>query len=145
MRIGDDILDLRDVVERMRELHDELSEESELSEDDFTELKEWSDLALQIIDKKRDEVTLEETIDELEGAAENDEPTLINENYFSDYVREEFEDAHPDVDLSEWPFDNINWDNAADDVRSDYTSYSVKGWPKYAGYIPTHYYLRREY
>ena len=58
--------------------------------------------------------------------------TLINESYFSDYTKEFVQDCS-NVDLNSWPFNSINWEDAADELKQDYTEIDFNG---------TTYYIR---
>ena len=58
--------------------------------------------------------------------------TLINESYFADYTKE-FVEETSNVDLNSWPFNNINWKDAADELKQDYTEIDFNG---------TTYYIR---
>lgn len=57
--------------------------------------------------------------------------TLIRESYFSDYARDLADDIAPSVEARElantWPFNRIDWEAAANDLRMDYSSAEFDG------------------
>jgi hypothetical protein len=110
----DDIIDSRDVIARIEHLeglaeYDEDEEliSSGLDEDEAAELESLRDLASQgEVDREwRHGVT------------------LIRETYFTDYVKEFAEDTGAVSDCVKWPFNHIDWEAAADELKSDYDTY----------------------
>ena len=53
--------------------------------------------------------------------------TLIPDGEFVDYAKEYAEDVIADCDTSRWPFTSIDWDDAADDLRQDFTTVTFDG------------------
>lgn len=54
--------------------------------------------------------------------------TLIRESYFEDYAMQFAEDLHGNaVREASWPFDCINWEQAADALKGDYTGIDFDG------------------
>lgn len=51
--------------------------------------------------------------------------TAVRKDYWADYVREYAEDIHGDMEG--WPFNRIDWEDAADDLRVDYASTDFAG------------------
>lgn len=56
----------------------------------------------------------------------DDGVTLINESYWLEYAKDQAEDING-IDINEWPFDHINWDEAADALKVDYTTIEWDG------------------
>jgi hypothetical protein len=105
----DDIIDSRDVIERIDELE-----------------------AIEVIDREPEE---QEELDALYALAEQSEgyapdwqygETLIRDSYFQEYARQLAEDigAIPD-DLPNWVV--IDWEETADNLLVDYTSVEFDG------------------
>lgn len=67
------------------------------------------------------------TPEDLEHFGENYEPTLIHENSFEEYARELAEDIDAIPDDAPWPIRCIDWEQAADELRMDYTMVSFNG------------------
>ena len=106
----DDVIDSRDVIERLAEL-DALA---------------------------HDEITVEERaeMDMLRALAHDGEQasgdwqygtTLIRDSYFVKYAQESAEDIGAIDDDARWPHTSIDWDDAARDLRMDYTSIEFNG------------------
>lgn len=54
--------------------------------------------------------------------------TMIREDSFEDYARELAEDLHGQaIRDASWPFTCINWSDAADELRQDYTEVGYQG------------------
>ena len=51
--------------------------------------------------------------------------TLINDNYFESFIREQVYGDHEDLDT--WPFKHIDWEQAAEEIASDYHTLDVEG------------------
>ena len=102
------IIDSREVEARIDWLEDMLTD-AEYKESNPDEVEE-----LQALLDFRDEV----------GSSEwQHGMSLINEGYFDDYARELAEDIHgAAIRNAEWPFSCIDWEQAAHDLRMDYSS-----------------------
>jgi hypothetical protein len=58
----------------------------------------------------------------------NRDSQLIHEDAFEDYARELAEDLHgKEIREASWPFDCIDWERAADELRADYTTVEIDG------------------
>jgi hypothetical protein len=113
IRPTDDLIDSRDVIARIAELEDALDvPEEDRDEDEVEEL-----------------AALRELAEEGEGVGDwQYGAALINESYFTQYAMEYASDIHGSaVDDAAWPFSHIDWDEAADDLRSDYTAIEWRG------------------
>lgn len=61
--------------------------------------------------------------DEAEGYGEwHDGATLIREDHFTDYARQLAEDVCDMGKATEWPFRCIDWEQAASELKQDYSS-----------------------
>lgn len=113
-------LDTRELEERIVELEDELEaiqdedEDADLDKDERDELDEL--------------LALREEVSEWHYGE-----TLIEERDFQDYARQQAEDMLGSEAFSQWPFTCIDWEKAADDLSSDYSTVTYKG---------TDYYVR---
>lgn len=103
-----DIIDSRDIIERIEELEAEV-----LDDEEQTEL-----------------ATLKALIEDLSGNS-GDSPeygiTLIHEHYFEDYAQELAEDIGAIPKDLTWPAYCIDWERAAHDLKMDYTSVEFDG------------------
>ncbi len=52
---------------------------------------------------------------------------LINESYFTEHVKEQFTSGTEHPDLDTWPYNCINWEEAASEAMSDYTVFDWDG------------------
>lgn len=93
-----DILDSRDLIERLEELEaEETLEEDE--KDELEAIKELADCGIE---------------DWEYGAA------LIHEDYFTEYAQELAEDIGAIDRNASWPMPYIDWDEAANALKPDY-------------------------
>jgi hypothetical protein len=109
----EDVVDSRDVIERIETLTD-LSSEPDFSEEEAEELKVLRALA-----------------EEASGYAADWQygETLIRDSYFKDYAQELAEDCgmlKPELD-GQWPYTCIDWDHAAKELQYDYTAVDFDG------------------
>lgn len=136
----DDVIDLRDAIERFEELEserealeDRITDAEDADERDAAraDLQEWDDG-----DEAEERDRLRALLDECKGNGGGDHQwrgdwypvTLIAEHYFEDYARELAEDLHGNkIREAEWPFDCINWERAADALRVNYTTVDFDG------------------
>lgn len=104
----DDVIDSRDVIERI----EELSTDTERDESEQQELDALLALAQQAEGYAADWVY---------GA------TLIRDSYFKEYAQELADDIGAiDADAS-WPMSCIDWEQAARELRMDYTAVDFDG------------------
>ena len=105
-----DILDSRDIIERIHELENAL--ETEPMDDDKVELAELNALA-----------------DQAKGYSEDwcYGTQLIRDTYFTEYAIE-FADAIEAIpNDTRWPMTCIDWDQAASDLQMDYAAVYFDG------------------
>lgn len=109
-RLGSEIMDTRDLIERAREIAAELEDES-LCEDP---------------DAYREELAEIETI-EAEVPDYQYGEGLIREDYFTEYAQELAEDIGAIGRDAQWPLSFINWEAAATALKMDYTQVEYQG------------------
>jgi hypothetical protein len=105
------IIDTRELVEELDDL--ETEDDDDLDDDDIA---------------RRD--NLRELLDDVQGYAGDsvrDGVTLIPEDGFEDHARELAEDIGAIPDNASWPLTCIDWEAAARDLQTDYTSCELDG------------------
>lgn len=110
-----DIIDSRDVIERLRELERDKPEDwqPEAERDDDSE--EW--------DEGDEYEALTALAEEGETLSEwEDGVALIRESYFEDYARQLADDLGLLPDSDSWPCNCIDWEQAAEQLKQDYTT-----------------------
>lgn len=131
-----DIIDSRDVIERIEELQDErqpLADALEEAEaDDDAAATEAAQTALQEWDATEEGEELRALLalqDEAEGYSDwQHGAALIRDSYFEDYARDLAEDLHGNaIRNAEWPYSHIDWEAAADALKQDYTCVDFAG------------------
>jgi len=106
-----DIIDSRDIIERIDELSDYIETGTENGDD---------------VNSERDElITLLTLQDECNYGDWQHGATLINDNYFTEYAQQLADDCYSIED--HWPFNCINWDYAAEQLQQDYTCVDFGG------------------
>jgi hypothetical protein len=127
---SDDIIDSREVIERIETLASEAEDLfRESVEDDDAETPPGFDpthwLESWDAEEYRALVALAEagegTADWTHGA------TLIRESYFEDYAREFAQDVYGYSEDSSWPLRHIDWEAAADELKIDYSEIDFDG------------------
>jgi hypothetical protein len=116
-----DVIDSRDVIERIEELRDERDAHDE-EERGLSWAEEHPDDAEELR-------ALEELQSDAEGYTSDwrHGAQLIRDSYFEDYARELVEDMHGALRRAEWPFSCIDWEAAADELKHDYTAVDFDG------------------
>ena len=110
--MSEDILDSREIEEKIEELREQV-EQADLDEIDSSEDTEELEMLLAF---KADAVS-EIGEDEWEWGI-----TFISDNYFVDYTEELAKDlGYINGETEGWPFRHIDWDEAADDLKNDYS------------------------
>jgi len=137
---ADDVIDSRDVIERLEELEaereslaeaveeyvigeEEDDEELQRIKDARQELAEWEE---SYADELRD---LKALAEEAEGYAEgwHHGEQLIRDSYFTEYAQELAEDIGAIDRKAEWPNTCSDWEQAASELRMDYTAVEFGG------------------
>lgn len=131
---SDDVIDSRDVIERIKELEDEreaaieeavetMGEEDNEEEVRQTAADNWDDTADG--DALKALKALEE---EASGSPDwRYGETLIRDSYFEDYAQELAEDIGAIDPKANWPTRCINWEQAAEELKQDYTAVEFDG------------------
>lgn len=66
--------------------------------------------------------------DQVDGSEWDSGATLVRDSYFKEYAQQYADDIHGSaVRDATWPFDHIDWEDAADELRMDYTSVDFAG------------------
>ena len=112
-----DIIDSRDIIERLEELE---SDREDANEDGT--LKEW------YVENGEEYDTLKSLVEDASGSPDcGYGETLIRRSYFRDYAQELAEDCGMmPKDLS-WPCNCIDWEQAARELKMDYFSVNFGG------------------
>lgn len=124
-----DIIDSRDVIARIKELEDErevFQEAVDHSPEDAgykQDLADWDDdYGCELSDLKALAAEGESTTCEWADGA-----TLVNELYFEDFAQEEAESIGAIDRNANWPLNCIDWEEAARQLKQDYTSIDYDG------------------
>ena len=124
--MADQILDLRMLADEWNDKLEELSEEN----------PSWGEMADAVggYESLCRDLGIDATPDDLKYYGDSYEPTLIREDYFTEYAQELAEDICPwpsgsserDA-LAWWPYRHIDWEAAADELKYDYTTVEYDG------------------
>lgn len=119
---SDDVIDVRGVIARFEELETELDD---AHEDDETN---------EALDLRAEFNTLKELLSELEGNGGDEEwrgswypLLLVRDSHFEDFARQEAKDLDLIKSDARWPYTCINWEEAADELKQDYTTVEFDG------------------
>lgn len=120
---SEDLIDVRDVIARFEELETELDDAHEDSETN------------EALDLRAEFDTLKELLEDLKGNGGGDEDwrgdwypiTLVRDSHFRDFAQQEAEDLDLIKADARWPNNCIDWDQAADELKSDYTTVEFDG------------------
>lgn len=123
-----DIIDTRDIIERVEELESEL--EDFLLSTDNTCIGDWEEKNPEEGQELR---ILQAILEDLKGNGGDEQwcgdwypVTLIRESYFTDYTREMLEDCGTiPRDLPHWI--HIDWELTAREVKVDYSEVTIDG------------------
>ena len=81
-------------------------------------------------DEEQDELDILSGLRDQVGDNENFDKwgmSFISDNFFEDYAIELAEDVGDIQDRWRWPFSHIDWKEAADELKGDYSAYDVNG------------------
>ncbi len=134
-----DILDSRDVIKQLEKLEDEFATEKENRQEVESAWEAMSEE--EQADATEPEAWVDEDFDEWEELkalrALNEEglncvdwtygETLIRDSYFEDYAREFAKDIGAINGDEGWPANCIDWEQASDNLKQDYTSIDFDG------------------
>lgn len=120
---GSDVIDSRDVIERIGDLESERVSAVDAADPYTAEERkargdEWDDS-----EDGQEFVRLKSLQDQAEGSPDwTHGEALISESYFAEYAQELAEDIGAIGKDLPWPACHIDWDAAADALKQDYTS-----------------------
>lgn len=109
-----DIIDSRDIIERIEELeaeYDAEAFETNLDDDEEAEL-----LVLKCLAEEAENC-----------CAWADGETLIHDNYFTKYAEQYAEDIGAVGTEDQWPLSHIDWEAAAEDLKQDFSTVDYDG------------------
>lgn len=120
-----DRLDLRDLAKEWRDLLEEIDdahadEDADLVLDMRADVEKYESLCAEL-------GLSPTTPDALEYFADNYDATLIAESDFANYAEELAEDIGAIDESGRWPVNCIDWERAANELASDYTSVTYDG------------------
>lgn len=143
---SEDVIDSRDVIARIEELEaerEDLASDLSSAEEELGRLVDEPDIeALQQVVKDASSAMAEwdasegEDLSVLKALAEEASTyaadwhygeALIRDSYFEDYARELAEDCGMVKDDATWPNNCIDWEEAARQLRQDYTAVEFDG------------------
>jgi hypothetical protein len=137
---SDDIIDSRDVIARIAEIENYLqnAQEQECEEggDDIrladfgVRLLEWAeDAESEYQDNALELLALRALAEDGSsyGGDWKDGETLIRDSYFKEYAEQYADDIGAIDSSASWPIACIDWDQAARELQSDYTSIEYDG------------------
>lgn len=127
------IKELEDTADRTEEQDEELSD----LRDQLTACTETTEKGQEFYtsdeyteEEHRELTALEELADEASGYAADWQygEALIRDDYFEDYASEMASDLYgKEISDAKWPFDCIDWEQAARELQQDYTSVDFDG------------------
>jgi len=121
---SDDVIDSRDVIERIEELRADRPDMPDKPEaKDYPTDGSWAEAEEEELNAL---IALES---EAEGYAADWKygEALIRDSHFEDYARELAEDIGALKDDAQWPATCIDWEEAARQLQQDYTSVEFDG------------------
>jgi hypothetical protein len=138
-----DIIDSRDIVERIEEIEGELvcpecgeplEERPELARDGLMcedpacgHIERLTDVMEGMLSELAELRALVEEIEGYSGDTARDGITMIRDSYFKEYAQEFAEDIGAIESERRWPAYCIDWDWAARELQQDYTSVEYDG------------------
>ena len=121
----DDIIDSRDVIDRIEELEQTIQDEA----DNLSDFRKSEARALALTDDESEELdALRKLANEAEGSPDwQHGETLIRDSYFQEYAQELAEDCGMIPKDNAWPCTCIDWERAARELQMDYFSVEFDG------------------
>lgn len=130
---SDDIIDSRDVIKRIADLESELTDACD-SEGNGVPFDEWVKAMAEndsgaLQEGAAEFLALKSLEEECEGYASDwrHGATLIRESHFTKYAEELAIDIGAIGRGEAWPLNFINWDEAAEELKQDYTEVDFDG------------------
>lgn len=127
---NDDMIDSRDVIDRIAEMESEAVSRYANGREDLSygELANLDHCAYLDEDEAAELRALRELAEQGEGLADwQHGETLIRDSYFTEYAQELAEDIGAVKSDAGWPAYCIDWERAARDLQMDYTSLEFDG------------------
>jgi hypothetical protein len=112
-----DVIDSRDVIARIDELQDEFAE----FQDDEARQAWCDEFGAELESLKTLAIQCEGYGDWQHGEA------LVNDGYFTRYAEQLAEDVCSVDPNAAWPYNHINWESAAEQLKDDYMSVDFDG------------------
>lgn len=151
---NDDVIDVRDIIERVEDLRgerdsgaqdylDECEAKGGEAEWDEGEAK-WAE---DNPEDARELAILEDFLSDLKGYGGDEQwegdwypVTLVNSDHFTEYAQELAEEmAEPGMRDASWPYRHIDWEAAANELQQDYSTADLKPMEE-GGEAATYYY-----
>lgn len=114
----DDIIDIRDIMERVEFLESEV---------EYYDEKD-------VLEENEELTVLRNFLEELRGCGGDEQwrgdwypVALIKDSYFEDYAKQFAEDCGFLKNVHTWPFNCIDWQEAASQLQGDYISADLAG------------------
>jgi hypothetical protein len=114
---GSDILDMRDLIARRNKIPPN-RDAYQRDDDDSEFLVMFEELEQQLWT-------------DIEEIANGYDPTLIRDSYFVTYAQDYAEDIGAISRDLDWPASHIDWDSAADSLKTDFTEFSIGSYTYY--------------
>ena len=105
---SDDIIDSRNVIARIEELESQGEEIDEDEKEELAKLKAFAEEGEGVADWRHGE-------------------TFVRDSYFENYAQELAEDIGALENCDHWPATCIDWEQAARELRMDYSSFDFDG------------------
>lgn len=118
-----DIDELNERLKELTELEDSL-ENAETSDEQERIKEDFGDAEAEELKNLRD---LKDEIGELRGVIDDSQGPFVDESDFEEYARELADELGLLRNDNEWPYTCIDWAQAAEELRGDYTSVDWDG------------------
>lgn len=129
----DDLIDVRDIIARVEELREE-RDGFVIGHPNGHEEPAPEQWAEENEDEAEELETLESLLEELKGYGGDEQwegdwypITLVRDSYFKDYAQELAEDIGAIKADATWPNNCIDWDQAARELQTDYSTVEFDG------------------
>lgn len=118
-----DILDSRDIESRISDLEESRAASTEYAEENSLP-DEWA-----TSEEGEEYAALVALRDEAEGYCPDwrDGAALIRDSYFTEYAKQLADDIGAIDSAASWPTNCIDWEQAADELKQDYTAVNFDG------------------
>jgi vacuolar-type H+-ATPase subunit I/STV1 len=135
---SDDFINTQDVISAADEFEDSIewkldeisNKETELADIDEEDEDEYAAVENELDELNRELDGLKEEAEDIfelrDDIADFADGTLINEDYWAQYVQQQAEDIDG-INTSNWPYNCIDWDQAASDLAVDYSIITWRG------------------